>query len=256
MIDMQEDCLVGSWEDILNKNIEVKDEKLVLKGFKLTGSDDKQRPSKNDFDDTRRNIIDSVIDRLGERFEAEEKLIKIIEPFQTFKRDADIRKIHELFGSDLDLMSLKLQFNELIDQNIAAKFQNNIGQIIKALTKNQNYREIMVVLSRIHICTQHSSDCERCISANNRIKTPSRSRILLETEVRYLYIHFNMPSLEARDPRPAIKLWMDEKVRRDRSTIIDAKSTQQPYFKGTFEAAATAEDDDSWSSIETSIKQF
>lgn len=70
------------------------------------------------------------------------------------------------------------------------------GEIIKTLTKSSNYNEILTLLSRIHVLTPHSADVERCISANNLIKTPLRNRLSVETENKYLHIYFNMPVLE------------------------------------------------------------
>lgn len=48
-------------------------------------------------------------------------------------------------------------------------------------------------------------------------------------------VFFNMPSLQKWEPRTAIKLWMNEKHRRDCSNVIEKKATKAPYFKGIFE---------------------
>lgn len=256
LINIQNEKILGGWEETLNNDIEEDDEKMMLNGFELTDSTETRRPTKNNFDSIRSSIIASIIECISERFENDEQLVNIIEPFQTFTKNADLRKIHDTFGSDLDLTSLKLQFDELVDQNIAVKFENNIGDIIKALTKNANYREIMTVLSRIYIATPHSADCERCISANNRIKTPLRNRISLETEIKYLYVHFNMPTLEQWEPRPTIKYWMNEKERRDRSNTIENKAKQAPHFKGIFEVACEFEPDEDNVEVIITNKKF
>lgn len=46
---------------------------------------------------------------------------------------------------DLDLTLIKLQFDELIDQNIFAKLNGDVDAIIKTLTKNPNYNEILII---------------------------------------------------------------------------------------------------------------
>ena len=44
-----------------------------------------------------------------------------------------------------------------------------------------------------------------------------------------------MPSLQNWNPRPAINLWANGKMRRDRSNVIEQKATNAPHFKGIFE---------------------
>lgn len=46
-----------------------------------------------------------------------------------------------------------------------------------------------------------------------------------------------MPVLEKWNPRKAIKLWMNEKTRKDHSKVIERKATNASHFKGVFEAA-------------------
>lgn len=57
-----------------------------------------------------------------------------------------------------------------------------------------------------------------------------------ETENYYLYIHFNMPTLEKWNPRFAVSQYLEEINRRKfhRSTE-SKKTTQQSYFKHVFE---------------------
>lgn len=162
--------------------------------------------------------------------------MEIVEPFLNFEKETNLRQLYALFGSDLDLSSLQLQFDELIEQNISVKLAGDFGEIIKTLSKNTIYKNIVMAMSRIHVLAPHSADVERCISANNLIKTTLRNAISIETENKYLYIYFNMPTLESWDPRPAIHMWMNDKNRKDRSNIIQGKSTHAPYFKGIFEA--------------------
>lgn len=178
------------------------DGKMLLKGFELLTTSATRKAKKNDFDSIRSSIIDSIISSLSERFESDDTLMQTIEPFFNFDKNADIRKIHELFAADLDLSLLSLQFNEMVDHN-----------------------------------EPHSSDVERCISANNLIKTPLRNSLLIKTEIKYLYVYFNMPTLESWNPRPAIKLWMDKKQRKDYSNVIERKATNAEHFKGIFNAA-------------------
>lgn len=73
------------------------------------------------------------------------------------------------------------------------------------------------LLLLIAACTLHECDVERCISANNLIKTKIRPLISLETENNYLYIHTNMPDLLPLEVAAA-KLFVEEKARRQNIT--------------------------------------
>ena len=197
---------------------------------------------------------------LSERFDSDDKQIKLIEPFVTSDQRADLREIHKNFATDLDLTSIQLQYNELVQQKIAQKLNGKLHEIIKTLAKDstnsKNYKEVLTILTRIQACTPHSADVERSISANNRIKTPLRSSISLETEVKYLYVHFNMPDLEDWDPRMAIKQFMNEKQRKDFSGVMDRKAKNAPYFKCIFKSAREQKEDTDEDDEIKAIKKF
>lgn len=158
LLGLQDHCLLGRWEETLNHEIRENEEgKFTLKRFELSEVSETSRAQKNDFNSIRSDIIISIINRLRERFEGDDALMKSIDPFTNFRENANLRKIHQLFASDLDLSSLKLQFNELIDQNIPVKLNGDVGEIIKTMARNSitnnNYEEILTTLSRIYVCT-------------------------------------------------------------------------------------------------------
>jgi hypothetical protein len=80
----------------------------------------------------------------------------------------------------------------------------------------------------------HAADCERIISAYNRLKSTFRNSFDRRTIVDYLFIHVNMPALNNFDARPAVLKWFADKSRRKRDT---PKSAQQNWFKTIFEVA-------------------
>lgn len=80
--------------------IEDEDGEFSLKGIQLQKSSVKRVKEKNDFGSNRKNIIQSTIDNLSERFDADFARNDLIEPFVSLKEDADIRKIHNQFASD------------------------------------------------------------------------------------------------------------------------------------------------------------
>ena len=54
----------------------------------------------------------------------------------------------------------------------------------------------------------HSANFERLISSSNALKVSGRSGMSVETENLYLYIHYNMPTLEEFDPWEAVMIWL------------------------------------------------
>lgn len=58
------------------------------------------------------------------------------------------------------------------------------------------------------------------VKVDNLFKTASRNRMNLETENKYMYVHFNMPPLESWDPRETLETWLNEKNRREHSELI------------------------------------
>jgi hypothetical protein len=89
-------------------------------------------------------------------------------------------------------------------------------------------------------CKNHSADVERCISANNLLKTSLRASLDISTEARYLFIHHNLPPVADWDARPAVLHWLLEK---DRRLNYPKKAKQQPYFRHVFSEAADGESD-------------
>ena len=80
---------------------------------------------------------------------------------------------------------------------------------------------LALTLSRILVCKPQSADCERLISAYNRLKTDARSSLTGEVVNDYLYILMNMPPIVQTvqfDPRPAVLYWLSDKERRHKST--------------------------------------
>lgn len=103
-----------------------------------------------------------------------------------------------------------------------------------------------IIVARIIALTPHSADVERCISANNRLKTDKRSSLSLETENKYLYVHFNMTVLEKFDPHPAINEWFGDLNRRNMAsaTTSSTKKREQPYFKHIFTSVIDESDNE------------
>lgn len=170
------------------------------------------------FPELRKNIVISIRTFLDERFETDETLFReIISPFICFETDANIRAVHEKVAPDLSLPNLSLQFQEILNNPDLFNKDLGLSEIIIKLSKTaesrEKFREIIIVLSRIAACTPHSADVERCISSNNRLKTKLPSSLKVETENKYLFIHYNMPDLQDWKPSAASNLFLSEKMR-------------------------------------------
>lgn len=202
-----------------------------------------------EFSEVRKNVQESLTGFLETRFEADDAFVKMIEPFLNFNTNADIEAIHCAIAPDLVLVNLSMQFQDIAsDPRIhdGLNLSEIIVKLFKTAENRDNFRELITVLARIAACTPHSADVERCISANNRLKTELRSSIKVETENKYMFIHYNMPDLAEWNATYAANLFFAEKTRRGRDTTIaaDSKTRAHPYFKGIFpEARSRAEAD-------------
>lgn len=186
-------------------------------------------------------IMCSLQEYLQKRFEIDEDILSILEPFVALNSSADISEIHSRIAPDTDLASLFLQYQELCEVHSLKllSLPALVAHIATSSTQN-NYCDILKVLARILAATPHSADVERCISANNLLKTSLRSTMNLTTENKYLYVHFNMPDLTDWIPRKAVLKWLKKKERRRNevtSQLGKSKAVQQKYFKGVFPEA-------------------
>lgn len=157
------------------------------------------------------------------------------------------------------MASLYLQFSELCEQEQVRTL--SIDQIVKHLASPEriiHFREVVTILARIVACTPHSAGVERCISANNLLKTNIRSSLALATENKYLYIYFNMPVLELWDPRSAITKWISTSRRnRPSHTTESQTSKKQAFFKGVFENCDSENDEsESDSDFQMNVRAF
>lgn len=209
--------LLGGFEIKLAEKLVYDGDKVFFKSIELNIERTSRRATTN-FDDIRNSILDGLTKFLTERFEVEEVILQKMIPFVQFSSNADIEGIHSLLAPDISLPSLYMQFNDF--SNTDEMKDMSVGEIILKLSKTEEsrntYKELIIVLARIEACTPHSSDVERLISANNRLKTKLRSSLSVETENKYMYINTNMPDLDHWNPTAAAKMFIDDKQRRNR----------------------------------------
>lgn len=93
---------------------------------KITGEDGEMKSVKlwhpnepNNFPALRKGILESIVAFLSERFEADEALLKTIDPIIKFESDADIEQVHEMVTQDLSLPRLSLQFQDIWDKSLS-----------------------------------------------------------------------------------------------------------------------------------------
>lgn len=239
--------LLGGFESSLATKLTREDDKTYFKSVELQTADVSRRANKC-FAEVRKDILNALCDFLVDRFNIDEELFNKIQPFVNFSNDADLKEIHTLLAPDVSLPSLHLQFTDWSNGPASATMKDlSLGEIILKLSKTSEsrnlYKELITVLARIAACTPHSADVERCVSANNLLKTKLRSCISLETENKYLYIHMNMPDLSQWNPTAAAKLFVNEKIRRHRDITPANESTRgQAVYKGVFPEAAASSD--------------
>ena len=149
--------------------------------------------------------------------------------FTHFYADVDLRAVHESVASDMDVAALSLEFHELAARVELASM--SLPDMVKCLAESDEYPTMLTDLSRILAAKPHSADVERCISANNLLKTSLRSALKLSTESMHLFIYSNLglPPTAEWNPRPAVLSWLMK-----RSAVTLPKKNTQQFYLGNF----------------------
>lgn len=245
LIALQQRDTNGGWAQKFQESLEEKDGEIFLKNIQIKTPTGTRLKNQKDFHQIRRDVLTTLLDCIQSRFDSDEQFYNIIKPFIEFREEADIQQIHSIFGADLPLSTLSLEYIEALKLNAHDK---NLSKQLKTLINSENpsqFEHMITILSRIKACTPQSADVERLIKSNNLLKTASRSNLILKTENKYMYVYYNMPTLEKWNPKKAINIWLNDKDRREHVDIIQKDSARkQPYYKGTFELASSLNDDD------------
>ena len=129
----------------------------------------------------------------------DQRIVGTLRPFVSIQAGCDIKKMHNLICTDLDLMELTLEFEDVLRSGDADDIRNlKLRQLVERLCRSENiYLNMIIPLSNPHSC-----DIERLISTCDLLKTPMRNGTDIKTQNLCLYVHLNMETLEQWDPRP------------------------------------------------------
>jgi len=194
--------------------------------------------SKRDFTAIRNDSIQSMKNFMTSRLKLSGNLAACgdsLRAFCSFTASADdIRAVWQVFSPDVDLAYLADQYDDI--QRTVPKPNDPRHVLRKLLVVSSSDEcstttELSTTLARILVCKPHSADCERLISAYNRLKSAYRCSLDQETIGNYLYVHTNMPPLSGFDPRPAVLHWLSVTERRHRET---PKASKQEWFSTVF----------------------
>ena len=241
IVVLTHNALVGGWQETLTESVIESDGEFFLKRIRLQSDKPRRREKHHLFVSDKRvstavcnEIAASLTEFLRQRFEVKEELISLMIPFVQFdEQNVNLRKIHAVFGSDLDLAEFSCEFSELACQKNLINMK--LPDLVAKLASNaDSHPNVLSVLSRILAAKPHSADVERCISANNLLKTCLRSSLSVDTENAYLFIHHNLPTTASWDPRPAVLQWL--LAHRHRENMCP-KAKSQPHFRHVFNEA-------------------
>ncbi|XP_030288729.1 zinc finger protein 862-like [Sparus aurata] len=104
----------------------------------------------------------------------------------------------------------------LISENFPDKSYSDLWELL--LTKDPyktDYRNILELVMIMLVLPISAAQCERGFSAQNRIKTSTRSSLAVSTTEDLMRISLEGPPLESYDPSQAVERWLSSKqVRR------------------------------------------
>lgn len=174
--EMNKESLVGGFESNLAAKLIINEEdgKTYFKSIEMKTEENlRNRQESKDFTDVRKSILSSLQTFLTERFQIDDDLLKVIDPFVKFGKNADVQKVHSMLAPDLELANLSIQYGDILN-NLDIVQNKNLNEIIIQLAKTTEsrelYKELIIVLARVAALTPQSADVERCISANNILK--------------------------------------------------------------------------------------
>lgn len=219
----------------------------TLKGFELI--DPESRTTRNnrvncDFSVLRQKLTNCILKFLNDRFAVDGKMVEKIGAFCRLDPSGDLKEIRKSIARDVNEFEMEMEYSDLC--RIPELQGLNLLMLLQYLangSKTSDFPEVFAIIARIAVATPHSADVGRSISANNRLKTIFRSSFDIQSENKWLFIHFNLPPLENWNPRKAILEYLSRKERRQHQLTVEAsengqrKTTSQPYFKGIFNAA-------------------
>jgi len=241
--------LLGGWHKTLeNMTVTNANGEFFLRGVKLEQTTRRREKhhlhvtDKRNIEAVFNEILCGLVEFLHQRFSFDDVVTSQLVHFVRFDvQNTDLRAVHTAIAADLDITELSVEFEELASQS--KRKCKPLPELVKCLSNSQEYPNVFTALARILAAKPHSADVERCISANNLLKTSLRSSLDICTESRYLFIHHNLPPAEDWNARPAVLRWLLEKSRRFN---IPTKAKEQSYFRHVFKEATTdsVKDDD------------
>ena len=151
------------------------------------------------------------------------KGIDSVSAFTKFCATAEnIKNVHRIIASDVNLALLAEEFTDI---QLLDSSNTCFRKVLKNLCLVNNSSPLVTVLSRILVCKPHSADCERLISAYNRLKSLDRASLSRQTISDYLHINVNMPPLGNFDARAAVLKWFSDKHRRQNEPCKASKQS-------------------------------
>ena len=247
--------LLGGWEQAFVDTVQTEGDSESLHGHGLwnkrrrTGEANRFVTDRRAFSAIRNDSIQSLKNFMSKRLDLGANLtehITSLSSFCNFTASAeDIQVVWNIVSPDLDLATLADQYTD-VQLGLGEKPNATPRQVLQLLCSGHDSSSgsssktngtiqqsaLAETLARILVCKPHAADCERLISAYNRLKSTFRSRLDRKTIVDYLYINVNMPTLSNFDPRPAVLKWLSDKERRHRET---PKVSKQQWFKTVFD---------------------
>lgn len=174
--DMDKTLIPGGQESVFIESLADRNDQIYFNDIEL--STEQYFRQCNDVSKFCADVLKCLQHFLPKRLQLEdEELLSTIEPFAKLLPSTDVTKVHAIFAKDLDLASLYLQYKDLIE-NLDHQTSPSMPQILEYLVSSErqtHFEELTIVFSRIVAFTPHSEDVERCVSANNLLKTSLRN---------------------------------------------------------------------------------
>lgn len=202
--DLKTKTLLGGWEEAIDRNpvTDANTGSFSLFGMKMTAECSRRTrehnkfvADKREFAAIRNDALETIENVVQQRLDASEfEDLLLLERFDTDATDDQLRLCHGKKCPDLPLVDFAASYREVSSDPRLS--QKRCVDHLTFLAGTPTWRSLFVAISRVAAAKPSSADVEPLISYYNLIKTSHRSSMHQETMKDYLYVRFNVLSVQ------------------------------------------------------------
>ena len=144
-------------QDMLEINVLTDKKTLLDRSYKQVLRSQLQASSAictRDLGAIKNEIVHFIYEFLSQRFDVDQRLVGILRQFVSIQAGCDMKKVHNAICTDLDLMDLTLESEDVLRSGDADDIRKlKLPQLVQPLCKSRSiYPNMIIALSNPHSC--------------------------------------------------------------------------------------------------------